>query len=79
MTIEDTYITSDLALAATISIWYPLQSIKKDNPRRAEFVFLRDKNLDGLIERYWSGELQVSPQDYFFHIKQIKSRLYEEG
>lgn len=79
MTIEDTYITSDLALAATISIWYPLQSIKKDNPRRAEFVFLRDKNLDGLIERYWSGDLQVSPQDYFFHIKQIKSRLYEEG
>lgn len=78
MKITDYYKTSDLGLAATISMSYPIDLIDKTNPRRAVFVFVREEGIDQCIEGYWSGELKVSPREYFSQIKYLKSRLYEE-
>jgi len=73
------YKTSSLALAATISLWYPIEAIDKTNPCKAYFLFKRDEHLDELIESFWRRELKVDPQAYFDQLKVIKSRLYENG
>jgi len=73
----NTYITSDLALAAALSLFYPLEAIDHRNPR-AEFLFKRDDQLDKLIEAFWRGEMRVSPQAYFYQLRLIKTRLREK-
>lgn len=68
--------TSDLALSTTISIWFPLQSVDKSEPRRVVFIFERTKDLDELVDKYWRKELLVEPRLYFDQLKSLKARLY---
>ena len=75
---NDYYATSDLSLATCISLFYPLESIDKKNPYKAEFLFKRDDSIDKLIEAYWKRELKVEPQAFFAQLKFIKSRLYSQ-
>ena len=77
-TSSDTYITSDLALATTISLQFPIQDIDRSNPRKAVFVFLRSTELENLVEGYFRNELKISPQTFFNQLRDIKSRLYAE-
>lgn len=73
------YYTADLALAATISLYYPVEAIdRQSNSQKASFIFKRDQQLDKLIEGYWRGELKVNPQAYFNSLRIIKARLYGE-
>jgi hypothetical protein len=76
--VSDLFSTSDLGLANTIALWYPLDSIDHTNPKKAQFLFKRDTDFDKLIEAYWKQELRVEPQRYFNQLKIIKSRLYSE-
>ena len=76
MSQNDFYSTSDLALAAVVFLFYPLEAIDNQNPR-ARFLFKREADLDKLIEEYWRGELKVEPKAYFNALRTIKSRLYE--
>lgn len=76
--IDDYYSTSDLALATTLSLFYPVEAIDRQNPHKAHFLFKRDESLNQLIEAYWKGELKVNPATYFNQLKIIKARLYEE-
>jgi hypothetical protein len=78
LNINDYYSTSDLALATAISLFYPVDSIDKQNPHKALFLFKKDSGLEQLIEAYWKGELKVNPATYFSQLKIIKARLYEE-
>jgi hypothetical protein len=73
------YKTSDLFLAVTISLWFPLDSIDKSNPNRAEFIFKRETKLDELVESYWRGEISVEPKQFASQIKIIKTRLYDHS
>ena len=73
----DFYRTSDLACAAAVSLFVPLDSIDKTDRRRAFFIFERNGELDGLLEAFWKGTLQVEPRAYFDRIKALKTRLYE--
>lgn len=75
---ENFYHTSDLALATAISLFYPLEAVDKTNPRKAQFLFRRDENLDGLVEEYWRGALKVEPQQFFNQLRIVKARLYGE-
>ena len=70
------YKTSDLAIATTLSLYCPIIKIRKDNPRKAEFLFERNPELDGLLDRYWKKELLVEPRTYFDQLKALKVRLY---
>ena len=74
---DDYYSTSDLALATTISLYYPLEVVDRTNPHKALFLFKRDDSLDQFIESYWRGELKVNPATYFNQLKILKARLYE--
>jgi hypothetical protein len=71
------YKTTDFALATVISLFYPIEAIDKQNPRKAYFVFKRGDELDKLIEKYWKGELKVEPKMFFNQLRVIKARLYE--
>jgi hypothetical protein len=73
---KNIYKTSDLALAATLSIFFQIQSMDNSNPKRVMFIFQKDKNFDLYLERYWRGELKVDPQKYFQHLKILKNRIY---
>lgn len=72
------YSTVDLALVTTLSLFYPIEAIDRQNPHKAIFLFKRDESLDQLVEAYWRGELKVNPATYFNQLKIIKARLYEE-
>jgi hypothetical protein len=73
---DNQYQTSDLALSAAVSLWYPLEGVDKSDPQKATFLFKRDENLDRLIESFWRGTLRVEPQAYYNRLKAIKSRIY---
>jgi len=75
---NDSTSTSDLALATTLSLNFPILSIDKSNPRKASFIFKSDEKLQLLIQAYWAGTVRVNPQVYFNQLRVIKSRLYEE-
>jgi hypothetical protein len=77
-TSSNTYVTSDLALATTISLQFPIQDIDRSNPRKAVFVFMRSLELEDLVEGYFRNELKISPQTFFNQLRDIKSRLYAE-
>lgn len=74
--LKDHYSTSDIALATTLSLFYPLEVVDRTNPHKAQFLFKRDDQIDQLIETYWRGEIKINPQAYFAALKNLKSRLY---
>ena len=73
---QKTFTSSDLAIVAAISLYYPIIEVDKTNPRKAQFVFERTSNLDSLLEKYWNKELLIEPRAYFDQVKAIKTRLY---
>lgn len=74
---QSLFITADLALAATLSLWYPLDSIDQTNPQKSFFNFKRDEQLDQFIEQYWRGEIRIEPKAYFSALRELKVRLHE--
>lgn len=75
---DQLYSTTDLSLASTISLFFPLDSIDRTNPTKISFNFKREKSMDDLLEKFWRSELLVEPQKYFSQIKFLKSRIYEK-
>ncbi|MCL4384178.1 DUF5659 domain-containing protein [Patescibacteria group bacterium] len=73
---ENAFITSDLSLTATLSLYQPIESLDNSDPRKVYFTFKKTPELEKLIEMYWSGELKVSPLDYFRKLSEIKTRIY---
>lgn len=73
-----TYLTSDLALATTISLTFPIEDIDRSNPRKAVFVFRRSPELEALVDSYFTNQLKVSPQIFFNQLRDVKNRLYAE-
>lgn len=67
---------SDLCLATVISQYFPIVSVNKNNPRRAEFIFEGSDELKGYISKFWEGKLVVEPKSFFNQIKNIKSMIY---
>jgi len=77
--LTDLYQSSDLSLVCTISLWYPIDTIDRQNPRKSTFLFKRDDRLDELLRLYWKRQLKVEPQVYSNQLKTSKARLTEKG
>jgi hypothetical protein len=77
--LNDYYQTTDLSLSAVLSLFFPLWAIDRKDPAKVKFLFNRDEKLDEIVGAYWRGELKVEPLSYFNAIKNIKSRIHEEG
>ena len=73
----DYFSTSDLSLTAALCCFgAKIEAVDHSNGARAVFHFRREKGLDGLIQGFWAGELQVEPLAYFNSLKGVKTRLY---
>jgi len=72
------YSTSDLSLATVLSLYNPIESIDRTNPRKALFVFKNTSSLKKTIDEYYRDEIRISPQQYFNQLRVIKARLYAE-
>lgn len=73
---ENYYSTSDLSLATTLSLWFPIEDIDRSNPRKALFIFRKTPELEKLIDQYFRNEIKISPQTYFNQLRAVKARLY---
>ncbi len=75
------YKTADMALVAVLLLLIPdsLEVVDRGNPYKVLFCFGKSPELDSLVKRYWSRELQVEPQAFFNQIKQVKVRIYAEN
>lgn len=73
-----TYLTSDLALATTLSLQFPIEDIDRSNPRKAVFVFRRSQALEELVDAFFTNEFKIAPQVYFNQLRDVKARLYAE-
>jgi len=73
-----TWKTTDLGLATTISLFYPIKDIDKTNPKKVQFIFENSKELNLLIEDYWKGKIKVDPSAYFNQLRVMKSRIYDK-
>ena len=72
----DFYLTSDLSLAATLSLFFPLVEIDKSNSRKAVFLFQRSSELENLVESYFQNTIKVVPRSYYNQLREIKDSLY---
>lgn len=73
---ENCFKTSDLTLATTLSLYFPIVATDRTNPPRVMFVFDRTPELDRLVERFWRKEITVDPQTFANQIKNLKTRIY---
>jgi hypothetical protein len=70
------YKTSDLGLVTTLSLFFPVRTIDRSNPRKVLFVFDQTDELNDFVNKYWRSEITVEPQTFTNQIKNIKTRIY---
>ena len=76
--LKDDFVTSDMYLAATLTIWFPLLDIDRTEDRRLRFVFARSEGLDNIVKDYWDERIQVVPQTYAAKVKEIRQRMFNQ-
>lgn len=74
--IQQPYKTSDLALTTTLSLYFPIRTIDRDNPCKVIFLFDLTDELSAFVNRFWRNEVSVEPQTFFNQLKTIKTRIY---
>ncbi len=74
---QEYFSTSDLALASVLSLWFAVEGVDRQNPKRSQFLFARNEQVEEKVRAYWHGELKVEPQQFFNQIRVLKTRLYE--
>lgn len=70
------YKTSDLGLVTALSLFFPVRTIDRSNPRKVLFVFDLTDELTDFVNKYWRSEIVVEPQTFTNQIKNIKTRIY---
>jgi len=74
---EDCFSTCDLGCsAALISAGYEIASLEKADPRKVQFIFYRQVDIEKAVNNYWVNTLQVKARSYFDNIKMLKNRIY---
>lgn len=73
---DNHYKTSDLSLAATLSLYFPIALIDRTNGRKVLFVFNRTSALDELVTKYWQNKVVIEPQVFSNQLKNLKTRIY---
>ena len=73
------YTTYDLGVsAALLCLGFKLQSLTRDDPRKALFVFKREGAIETLANQYFTDQLEVKARSFFDSIKALKNKLYSE-
>ena len=70
------YSTTDLSLAAYLSLGLPVLDLNRADPRRVAFEFEDTPDLRSAITSFNSGKSVVEPKKYFNALRDLKNRLY---
>jgi hypothetical protein len=70
------YETTDLALATTLLVYYPIIELRRIDGKRVAFVFNDSDKLQKTIQEYWNGTLRENPTVLFNAMRTLKTRLY---
>jgi hypothetical protein len=74
---SDQFITYDIGLAAAlVTLGYTLFDVDKTNPRKSQFIFRRDEQIDKMVTKYWDNTLNVPARSIVDNLKMLKNRLY---
>lgn len=73
------YKTTDIAIAtALITKGFEIKALDKANPKRVEFIFVEQKELKDVVDKYWSNNLEVKARLFFDNLRMLKQRIYNE-
>jgi hypothetical protein len=68
---------SDFDLAVTLlSKGFAMNMIRDDGYGKKIFVFKHERNIDDVINGYWSNQIDVKPLDFVNNRKNLKSRIF---
>lgn len=73
----DHFSTSDITLAATLHLTHPIVALETLEPKRVGFFFVRNPDIDGIIQRFWAGDLRIEPRSLMESLRTLKARLRE--
>lgn len=72
------FTTSDTALAAYLEYHrHTIVSFKpeKDDPRRLQYIFIKEDDTEKLVEKYESGRTVINIKQYANSLKHVYSKL----
>ena len=76
---DDYYSTYDLGCSsALICAGFELVSLDKTNPRKVQFIFRREDEIEKVVDEYWADRLEIKARAFFDNIKMLKNRIYSE-
>lgn len=76
---EKQFVTFDLGLAsALVSLNFQLKGIDKTNPKKARFIFSQSKEVEKVMNNYWSDKLSTNARTLFDNQKMLKNRIYSQ-
>ncbi|MFA5232735.1 MAG: DUF5659 domain-containing protein [Candidatus Paceibacterota bacterium] len=71
--------TFDLGAAALlVTAGFELIGLDRTNTRKVQFIFNRTKDIEKVVDGYWTNKLQVEARSFFDNIKMLKNRIYSE-
>lgn len=73
---DKNYSTSDLALAALLSLNFPLKGVTPLTTSKVVFHFSLTDDLQECIDKYLHRQCVVEPQTYFSQLKWVKTQVY---
>lgn len=74
---KEQFITYDIGLAsALVTLGYTLVDVDKTNPRKSQFIFHRDEQIDKIVNKYWDNTLTLPARSLIDNLKMLKNRLY---
>lgn len=75
----DLWTTYDLGVsAALLCADFVLITVEKTDPRKALFVFKKERGIEEAANKYFSDQLKVKARSFFDHLKALKNKLYSE-
>ena len=66
------------ASASLITAGFELVALDKTNPRKVQFIFRREADIEKILDDYWADRLEVKARAFFDNIKACKNRIYSE-
>jgi len=73
------FLTFDLGLAsALVTFGYKLLKLDKGNPRKVQFIFRREVDIEKVADDYWADCLEVKARAFFDNVKMLKNRIYSK-
>jgi len=75
-----TFSTFDLGFSSVlVTLGYELLELDKSNPKKVRFVFKREKNIEQVMNDYFTDKVKLPAQTLFNNQKNLKNRIYSDA